>query len=79
MISPPLMPRATCATVRGRAAQQISTPQPDAEPEERDPTAAWDDLAGALACPHAPHSPNLECATPKYQAHKHAKARAQHR
>ncbi|PJF34809.1 MAG: hypothetical protein CUN49_13755 [Candidatus Thermofonsia Clade 1 bacterium] len=34
--------------VRGRAAQQISTPQPDAEPEERDPTAAWDDPLARL-------------------------------
>lgn len=29
--------------VRGRAASSLIPPQPDAEPEERDPTAQWDD------------------------------------
>ncbi|MFQ3535718.1 MAG: hypothetical protein SNJ58_07560 [Aggregatilineales bacterium] len=29
--------------VRGRAASNLLSPQPDAEPEERDPTADWDD------------------------------------
>lgn len=28
---------------RGRAAESIIPPQPDAEPEERDPTSHWDD------------------------------------
>ncbi|PJF32242.1 MAG: hypothetical protein CUN51_01040 [Candidatus Thermofonsia Clade 1 bacterium] len=34
--------------VRGRAASSLSQPQPDAEPEERDPTADWDDPLARL-------------------------------